>query len=67
VTSRSMLTKLTPGWGALGDVRPRTANPYIAAGAAHRMDGTRVPTTKFGWTQQNAQAFAALYHREEPR
>jgi len=67
VTSRTMLIKLTPGWGALGDVRLRTTNPYIAAGAMHRIGGTRVPTTTFGWTQQNALAFAALYHREEPR
>jgi len=62
-----MLIKLTPGWGALGDARPMTTDPYIAVGTTHRIDGTRVPTTKFGWTQQNDLAFAALYHREEPR
>ncbi len=70
MTSQLTLMRHTPGWGALGDVRPWTANPPIGAGVNHRISGTRVPITTFGsaqYKQENDPAFAATYQREEPR
>lgn len=80
MTSKLVLTQLAPGWGALGDVRPRTAVPFLGA-AVHRTEGTRMPvirpttvtttTTTFVNDQEQQPnlshpAFAATYHREEP-